>query len=312
MTGSHRSSSAKRERDGVPPTGFAGRPIAVFSITAFTLIAFAANSLLCRMALGGKLIDPVSFTAIRLVSGAAALVLLAAWRSSSRVARTGGSWGSGLALFAYALGFSLAYVTLSTGMGALILFGAVQMTMLGSALLAGERLGIAQWIGSIGAVGGLVYLVLPGIAAPDPIGALLMCVAGIAWGIYSIRGRGALSPVSMTAGNFARAAPMALAASVVALSSLGLQPMGVVLALMSGVITSGLGYVLWYQALRSLTTTEASVVQLLVPVLAAFGGVAFLSEVVTLRLISASGLILGGVALAVLARDSATARRGTS
>jgi drug/metabolite transporter (DMT)-like permease len=273
-------------------------------ITAFTLIAFAANSLLCRMALGGDLIDPVSFTAFRLVSGAVALALISFVVVKAEVAPTSvGNWGSGFALFAYAAAFSLAYLSLSTGTGALILFGAVQVTMLGAALKAGDRLGAAQWIGLAAAVGGLIYLVLPGLAAPNPVGALLMAGAGIAWGIYSMRGRGVSDPIAMTAGNFLRAAPMSLLVVAVALPSLHLEMTGVLLALLSGVVTSGLGYVLWYKALRGLTTTQASVLQLLVPLLAALGGVVFLSEQVTVRLILASVLILGGVAVAVLKRD---------
>ena len=278
----------------------------VVTLTALTLIAFAANSLLCRMALGGDLIDPVSFTTVRLVSGALALAPISRLVAESRAPhKTKGSWGSGLALFAYAAAFSLAYVSLSTGMGALILFGSVQMTMISAGLRSGERLGAVQWVGSAAAIAGLIYLVLPGISAPDPIGALLMSVAGIAWGVYSIRGKGAPAPVSMTAGNFLLSAPMALIASMVALASIHLEPSGILLALISGIVTSGLGYVLWYTALRSLTTTQASVVQLLVPVLAAFGGVAWLSEQVSVRLIAASLLILGGVAMAALKHDPA-------
>ena len=219
-----------------------------------------------------------------------------------------GSWGSGFALFAYAAAFSLAYVSLSAGMGALILFGSVQVTMLGAALTSGEHLKPAQWVGSVAAIGGLVYLVLPGISAPDPIGALLMCVSGIAWGVYSIRGKDISAPVAMSAGNFLRSAPFAIVASAVALSSVHLETSGILLALISGIVTSGMGYVLWYKVLRSLTTPQASIVQLSVPVLAAFGGVAFLSEQVSPRLIAASALILGGVALAVL-QDNAKASR---
>lgn len=273
----------------------------VVSLTVFTLLAFAANSLLCRMALGGHLIDPVSFTALRLASGALALILIV--RAMGEPARTqgaAGSWGSGFALFAYAIAFSLAYVSLDAGVGALILFGAVQLTMIGSALKSGEKLGTAQWVGSAAAFAGLVFLVMPGISAPDPLGALLMCGSGIAWGAYSIRGRGASAPIAMTAGNFTRSVPMAFAASVLAISAFHLEPYGFLLALISGIVTSGLGYVLWYKALSSLTTAQASVVQLTVPVIAAFGGVAFLSEEVSPRLVLASAVILGGVALAVV------------
>lgn len=270
-------------------------------ITAFTLVAFAANSLLCRMALGGHLIDPVSFTTIRLVSGALALMLIIrVFNESKSNQQAKGSWGSGFALFAYAAAFSLAYVSLTTGMGALILFGSVQVTMISVALKSGEKLGILQWMGLVAAISGLIYLVMPGISAPDPLGALLMCISGIAWGAYSIFGKNTEKPVVRTAGNFTRSAPMALFASAIAFSSVHLQLFGVLLALVSGIITSGLGYVLWYKALRSLTTTQASAVQLMVPVIAAFGGVVFLSEQLSLRLILGSAMILGGVALAVI------------
>ena len=281
----------------------------VVVLTAFTMLAFAANSLLCRMALSDPLIDPVSFTTIRLVSGALALIPISRLVSGSRSQqRTRGSWISGFALFAYAAAFSLAYLSLNAGMGALILFGAVQVTMIVAALKSGEKLGSRQWLGSITAIGGLIYLVLPGISAPDPMGAFLMCVSGIAWGVYSIRGKGVADPAAMTAGNFLRAGPFAIAASLIALSRIQLAGTGIVLAVISGVVTSGLGYVLWYRALRNLTTAQASIVQLLVPVLAGFGGVAFLSEQVSTRLIAASTLILGGVALAVLKRNAGANR----
>ena len=191
----------------------------VVVLTAFTLVAFAANSLLCRMALGGELIDPVSFTTLRLVSGAIILVPISrlAAESPPAFSRQGperhGSWGSGLALFAYAIAFSLAYVSLDAGMGALILFGCVQATMIGAGLKAGERPHPVQWLGLITALGGLVYLVSPGIAAPDPLGTFVMSISGIAWGVYSVRGKGVAAPVLSTAANFARAAPMAAIAS---------------------------------------------------------------------------------------------------
>jgi drug/metabolite transporter (DMT)-like permease len=288
------------------------RPLIVVLLTALTLAAFAANSLLCRMALGGDLIDPVSFAAVRLMSGAAVLVMLSFLRR--RVAKPHmsrpivlGSWISAAALFVYAAAFSLAYVSLSAGTGALILFGSVQITMVAAALLAGERLGLRRWIGAAGALGGLVYLVLPGITAPDPLGASLMGLAGIAWGIYSLRGKGSSSPVAATAGNFLRTAPMALAASAFTVSVvrlIHLQRAGILLALISGTVTSGLGYALWYRVLRHISAIQASVLQLSVPVLAAFGGVVFLSERVSLRLAAASALILGGVALAVVKHGS--------
>ena len=274
-------------------------------LTALTLIAFAANSLLCRMALGGELIDPVSFTTLRLVSGAFILVPISRFAAESPSAREKkASWGSGLALFVYAAAFSLAYVSLNTGMGALILFGAVQATMIGAGLKSGERPHPVQWLGLIAALGGLVYLVSPGITAPDPLGAFLMLISGIAWGIYSVRGKGVTAPISSTTANFVRAAPMAAIASAIAFSLVHVGETGIVLALVSGTLTSGLGYILWYKALRGLTTTRAAIVQLLVPVLAAFGGVAFLAEQVSVRLAIASALILGGVTMAILNRAS--------
>ena len=274
-------------------------------LTALTLVAFAANSLLCRMALGGDLIDPGSFMAIRLVSGTVALIPISR-RLGEKIKQrpTKGSWMSGFALFAYAAAFSWAYVSLNTGMGALILFGSVQVTMIAAALFSGERLESAQWIGLAAAIGGLVYLVLPGISAPDPLGALLMCISGIAWGVYSIRGKGTLAPIAMTAGNFLRSTPMAIITFTLAFSGTHWKPQGILLALISGVLTSGLGYVLWYKVLPSLTMTQASVLQLLVPVLAAFAGVAFLSEQPSARLITSSVMILGGVAWVVIRRKA--------
>lgn len=273
-------------------------------LTTFSLIAFAANSLLCRMALGDGLIDPISFTTIRLTSGALTLLILSQILNNSQAKqKTKSSFSSGLALFAYATAFSLAYITLSTGTGALILFGAVQITMFAAGLKQGENLRIAQWLGSITALGGLVYLVLPGLQAPDPFGAGLMAISGIAWGIYSIRGRNVSFPIQMTTGNFLKATPLTLLFSLVTISSIHLQTRGIILALISGIITSGLGYVIWYKALKGLTTTQASVVQLIVPILASFAGVVFLSEIITVRLLSASALILGGVALAVIKRN---------
>ena len=277
----------------------------VFLLTAFTLIAFAANSVLCRLALQDGSIDPVSFTTIRIVSGTMALLLLAGMNEQSKKgAKSKGSWYSAFALFSYAIAFSVAYVSLSAGTGALVLFGAVQITMLAAAFRRGERMQLMRWLGFAVAVIGLVYLMMPGLTAPDPIGAGLMLVSGVAWGFYSIAGKGVLAPIAMTSGNFLRAAPMALAASVIALAQIHIETSGAVLALASGVVTSGFGYVLWYRTLPLLTTTQASIVQLLVPALAAVGGVVFIAEEVTLRLLVASALILGGVALSVLRKPA--------
>jgi drug/metabolite transporter (DMT)-like permease len=276
-------------------------------IVAATLTAFAANSLLCRMALGDALIDPVAFTVLRLGSGAAILVVLTRFSSEPEpVTGSHGSWGSALGLFAYAMAFSLAYISLPAGVGALILFGAVQLTMIGFGLLKGERLRVLQWFGLIIALAGLIWLVSPGLAAPDPVGAILMSISGFAWGCYSIRGKGAAAPIKATAENFIRTLPMVIIAAAITLSSIQAEPTGIMLAIVSGSITSGLGYVLWYHVLREMATTRAAVLQLLVPIIAAIGGILFLSEAPSIRLLGASALILGGVALAVVKRGNSS------
>ena len=273
--------------------------------TVASLVAFAANSLLARAALGAGAIDPVSFTAFRLLSGAAALAVVGlAVRRGAGAGAPAGSWPSAIALFGYAIAFSWAYLSLDAGTGALVLFGAVQVTMIGVGLWAGERPSALRWLGLAGALGGLVYLLLPGLTAPDPLGAILMAASGVFWGIYSLRGRADAHPVLATAGNFVRTAPLALVAIAVgALAGAGIEitPRGLVLAIVSGVVTSGLGYVIWYAALGGLTATVAAIVQLAVPVIAAFGGVALLDERITPRLTLASALILGGVTIATLA-----------
>lgn len=278
--------------------------IVIVSAT-FALIAFAANNLLCRMALGSHVIDPVSFTTIRLVSGALALIALS-WvlGRSKTTSKTKGSWGSGFLLFVYAAAFSMAYVSLSTGIGALFLFGSVQMTMIVAAIKSGEKIGPMQWVGSTAAICGLFYLVLPGISAPNHLGAMLMCVSGIAWGVYSIRGKYVSASFAMTAGNFTRSAPMALIVSLIAFHRVHLDAFGILLALISGIVTSGLGYVLWYMTLHRLTITQASVLQLTVPVLSTLGGIAFLSEQLSARLIIASAMILGGMVLTLVKRKN--------
>ncbi|MGB8330999.1 MAG: DMT family transporter [Polyangiales bacterium] len=274
-------------------------------ISSIALVAFAANSLLCRMALAPGLIDPVAFTSIRLLSGVAVLVPVSAFVSEPRAeGRPSGSWRSGLALFVYAMTFSLAYVSLETGTGALLLFASVQATMIGAGLWGGERPSLRQWLGLVLAMGGLLYLVLPGIAAPDPMGAILMVTSGIGWGVYSLRGKGSVAPVAATASNFARALPMTIPFLLVAFEELHATPRGAVLAVASGALTSGLGYVIWYFALRGLSATRAAIVQLVVPVIAAVGGIVLLAEQPTTRLAIASALILGGVAVAILARET--------
>lgn len=279
------------------------RPIVrVVLITSLAMLAFAGNSVLCRLALSRALIDPASFTAIRLVSGAGFLTVVVTLRGRSPSA--GGNWPSALALLAYAAGFSFAYTGLTAATGALLLFGAVQATMLGVGIWRGERLNAPQIVSGVFAIGGLIALLLPGIAAPPPGAAMLMAGAGVAWGIYSLRGRSAGNPTLATAGNFLRAAPVAVAMGLAWSPGMaGWQ--GAALAVLSGALASGLGYALWYTVLPSLRSTTAAVVQLCVPVIATLGGSALIGEPVTLRVIVASGAILGGIAGVVLARQRA-------
>jgi len=281
-------------------------------LTALAMVAFAANSLLCRLALVDPTIDPASFTAVRLVAGAVTLALLVALRGGGKNLIAAGSWRSAAALFGYAIAFSFAYVTLGASTGALILFGAVQMTMIGVGLARGERLGVLQWTGALVAVGGLAYLLAPGLHAPSPIGAALMAGAGVAWGSYSLFGRSARSqrfePTTTTAGNFLRAAPVALLV-IPFMPALTLSAHGVTLAIASGAIASGLGYAVWYSALKGLRASEAAIVQLTVPVIAAAGAILFLSEALTLRFALASVAILGGVALVLVAQTRTNASK---
>jgi drug/metabolite transporter (DMT)-like permease len=206
-------------------------------------------------------------------------------------------------LFLYAVPFSFAYTRLSTGTGALILFGCVQLTMMSVALWSGERPHPLQWLGLATAFGGLVYLVLPGIEAPSFAGALLMALAGFSWGVYSLRGRGTANPLAQTTSNFVRSIPFVVAVSVVTIPSFHAESRGVALAVASGAVASGLGYVIWYEALRGLTSTRAAVVQLLVPILAAIGGILFLAEAVSSRLLLSGVLVLGGIAVALAGRE---------
>ncbi|KPF70025.1 hypothetical protein IP84_04040 [beta proteobacterium AAP99] len=272
----------------------------VFTLLALT--AFAGNSLLCRAALAHTQIDAASFTTVRMVSGALVLWLLVQLRTRSQGGiRVGqGSWGSAAALFAYAAAFSFAYVQLGAALGALILFGAVQTSMTSWGLLRGERLRAMQVLGLLLAFGGLVGLLLPGLSAPPLLPALLMVAAGCAWGVYSLRGKGAGDPLQVTAGNFMRTVPMALALSLALFAHARLDPAGVLYAVLSGALTSGVGYAIWYAALPHLKAMVAATLQLSVPVIAAAGAVLFLGEALSLRLLLASAAILGGIALVVL------------
>jgi drug/metabolite transporter (DMT)-like permease len=270
-------------------------PARIFILTLVALTAFAGNSLLCRLALRETRIDAASFTLIRIVSGAVALQLIVMMRRGSP--GKAGSWPSALALFAYAAGFSFAYISLPAGTGALLLFGAVQATMIIWALRTGERLRVRQGIGLALAFTGLVALLFPGLSAPPLGGAILMLGAGIAWGVYSLRGKVAGDPASATARNFLLAVPMAAVLSVALLPWARLDRTGIGYAIVSGALASGAGYAIWYTVLPALGATSAATVQLSVPVLAAAGGILFLGEPITLRSALASIAILGGIAL---------------
>jgi drug/metabolite transporter (DMT)-like permease len=271
-------------------------------LTVLAMLAFAGNSLLCRAALQHTSIDAATFTSVRLATGAATLAVLVALRRSGPAWRAG-SWPSAAALCVYAAGFSLAYVSLTAATGALLLFGAVQATMIGHGLYRGERLRPLPLAGLVMAFAGMGALLLPGLSAPPLGSAALMLLAGIAWGVYSLRGRGGGDPTDTTAGNFLRATPLALLVSVVTLDQAAWDWPGLGYAAASGALASGVGYALWYAALPSLRATQAATVQLSVPVIAAVGGVALLGEPLTLRLSLASIAILGGIALVI--RDRA-------
>ena len=273
-------------------------PLRAFCLTTLAMIAFAGNSLLCRAALRDTDIDAATFTTVRLISGALTLWLLVALRRLGPVSG-GGSWLSGLALFVYAGAFSFAYLGLSTAMGALLLFGSVQVTMISVGHWRGDRLRTGQWLGFVLAFGGLVGLLLPGLSAPPLVSSVLMLSAGIAWGIYSLRGKGAGEPTLATAGNFMRSVPFTLVLSALMLGQFQLDTAGVGYAVASGAITSALGYAIWYMALPALKAATAATVQLTVPVIAAIGGILLLSEPLTLRLMLAALAILGGIWLVI-------------
>lgn len=276
----------------------------IFILTAITMIAFGANSIFGRIALEDGAIDPSGYSLIRLLSGAVMLAILVGFSSKfNRQNLTGGNLISAICLFAYAAAFSYSYVNIETGVGALILFATVQAVMIGWAIFKGDRPSLSEWIGITVAFGAFVWLVSPGLEAPDPIAAGLMAISGIAWGAYSLRGKTANDPLKSTAGNFILAVPFAIVLLAFTLSSSHLTTFGVLLAIVSGALTSGLGYALWYRVLPQLTSTRASIVQLTVPVVAGVGGTLFLSEPWTFRFALASTLILGGVAISILAKS---------
>jgi len=273
--------------------------IRTIGLTMLTMVAFAGNSVLCRKALGAGEIDAASFATMRIASGGLVLAILLYLRRRKPAPV---NWRTVAGLFAYVAFFSFAYITLSTGTGALILFGAVQLTMFIVALRAGEHFSGVSWAGLIVAFGGLIYLVSPGLTAPDPVGAALMAVAGIAWGAYSLLGRGAGDPLAATASNFIFCIPLVVLVNIVFLDDLHLTTRGVLLATVSGGITSGIGYAIWYEALKGLTAMQAATVQLSVPAIAAIGGVLLMAETVTLRLVIASLATLGGVWIVLVQR----------
>ena len=289
------------------------KEIRLFFYIALALIAFAGNSILCRLALAEGLIDPASFTLLRLVSGAFTLLLLCLFKlaksSNGGVKNVWqqGSWWSALALFLYALGFSYAYVSLGTGLGALILFGAVQLTLILLAIRAGQRLAGLEWLGLAVAFLSFVYLILPSLqgesATAMPLLAVgLMVMAGIAWGAYTWLGKKSTSPLFVTTSNFIRTLPMILIFIVFIGFEMSVSSLGAIWAILSGAVMSGLGYALWYALLPQITTTLAAVLQLLVPVIATIGGVVFASEAVTMHLILASAGVLGGVLMVILSK----------
>ncbi len=275
--------------------------IRTFTLTCLAMIAFAANSVLCRQALGDDHIDAASFTTLRMAAGAITLFIILKMRSGTLTAQKP-NWFSVVSLFIYMAFFSFAYISLGAGTGALLLFGAVQLTMFSTALYAKEKFTFLSWIGLSAAIGGLIYLVSPGVTAPDPIGAGLMIIAGIAWGIYSIQGQGVTDPLRSTAQNFLLGLPLVVGVSFLFFGEINLSDKGILLAIASGALASGCGYVIWYAVLPHLSSARAATVQLTVPAIAAIGGALFLAEPFTLRLTISSVVTLGGVALVLSQR----------
>lgn len=275
-----------------------------FFYTIFALVCFALNSILCRLALKSDEIDAPSFTVIRLTAGAFVLFAIFSVLSKKDAEKGKANWLSAFLLFAYAICFSFAYLGLTTATGALVLFGSVQLTIIIFALFNGEIPRSLEWLGLIFAFGGLIYLLLPGLEAPPAGRAVLMILAGAAWGFYTLRGKGSANPLADTAGNFARSVPFVIVAALPFVAQIHLSAKGVLLAVLSGAIASGLGYSVWYAALNFHTATRAAVLQLAVPAIAALGGVVFLAESVSLRLILASGLILGGIGLVIFGKKN--------
>jgi len=271
-------------------------------LTGLALIAFAANSVLCRLALGNETIDAPSFTGIRLLSGAITLFIILSIKRGNKGASSKGSWTAGLMLFLYAITFSYAYLSVDTGTGALILFGSVQITMIMLSLVTGTRLHLTEWSGVIIAFTGFIYLILPDITTPSVNGFILMTVSGMSWGIYTLKGRSSKNPLMDTTYNFLRTIPFVALLAIFTMQNMSYSFEGIVLALISGAVTSGVGYTIWYIALSGLSSTQAAVLQLSVPVIAAIGGVVFVSEEITIRLIISATIVLSGILMVVLGK----------
>ncbi len=276
----------------------------IIACTLLALVFFASNSVLCRLALAEGVIDAASFTNIRLLSGAIVLGIILLLTQSQQAVDSKGSWKAGFMLFVYAAGFSYAYISLDTGIGALILFTVVQITMIAVGLFTGKKLHVLEWLGVLIAFAGFVYLILPDLTSPSLVGFILMSLAGVAWGFYTLAGQGSANPLRDTLFNFVRTLPFVAILFVFALPSMSLSTYGVVLAVLSGGIASGVGYTLWYVALGGLTSVQAGVLQLLVPVIAAIGGVIFANEALSSRLVIASLVILGGLLVVILSKHS--------
>jgi drug/metabolite transporter (DMT)-like permease len=283
-------------------------PLKIITSTVFALLAFAANSVLCRLALADNAIDAGNFTVIRLLSGIVVLFVLMQLSNkinntaSNAKSKSKGSWLAALMLFIYAIAFSFGYISLDTGTGALILFGAVQITMIIASVVFGNKLHLSEWLGLAIAFAGFVYLILPDLTTPSLMGFVLMSISGMAWGFYTLIGRASNNPLNDTAFNFLRTVPLLLALLFFGLNESHITSTGVIFAVLSGALASGIGYFIWYIALGGLSVTQAAVVQLFVPIIAAIGGVLFTSEVITLRLLASSALVLGGILMVILGR----------
>lgn len=274
----------------------------VFFLTSFALLAFAGNSILCRLALGEGAIDAASFTLIRLLTGIAVLAAILKAVKPGGAEASKGSWVASFMLFLYAVSFSFAYISLETGAGALILFTSVQITIILVGLFSGNKLHLVEWFGVIIAFMGFAYLMTPGLAAPPLVGFILMAVAGIAWGFYTLAGKGSKNPLSDTTYNFVRTLPFVIILAALTIMNSNLSPEGILLAMLSGGLASGIGYTIWYMALTGLSAIQAAVVQLLVPVIAAIGGFLFAGEVLSMRFILSSVIILGGILILILGK----------